>query len=45
MFSRNVVFDEAYMLRKSEDEVSTANQKGKQVVEMEFDDQSLPIDK
>jgi hypothetical protein len=33
LFSRNVVFDEAYMLRKSEDEVSAANQKGKQVVE------------
>jgi hypothetical protein len=29
IFSRNVVFDEAYMLRKGEDEASIDNQKGK----------------
>jgi hypothetical protein len=39
------VFDEAYMLGKGEDGASTDNQKGKQVVEVEFDDQSLHMDK
>jgi hypothetical protein len=38
-------FDEAYMLGKCEDEASIDNQKGKQVVEVEFDDQSSPMDK
>jgi hypothetical protein len=37
--SRDVVFDEAYMLRKGEDEASTKSQKGKQVVEVELDEQ------
>jgi len=32
--SKDVVFDEAYMLRKGEDEASTDTQKGKQVVEV-----------
>jgi hypothetical protein len=34
-----VVFDEAYMLRKGENEASTESQKGKQVVEVELDEQ------
>jgi hypothetical protein len=42
--SRDVVFDEAYMLRKGEDEASTDSQKGKQVVEVELDDQRSPTD-
>jgi hypothetical protein len=37
--SRDVVFDEAYMLRKGEDEASTESQKGKQVVEVKLDKQ------
>ena len=37
--SRDVVFDEAYMLRKGEDEASTDSRKGKQVVEVELDEQ------
>lgn len=32
------------MLRKSDDEASTNNEKGKQIVEVEFDHQSSPID-
>lgn len=33
-----MVFDKAYMLRKCDDESSTDSQKGKQVMEVEFDD-------
>jgi hypothetical protein len=40
-----VLFDDAYMVWKGEDEASNDNQKGKQVVEVEFDDQSSPMDK
>jgi hypothetical protein len=32
------------MLRKCEDKASTNNQKGKQVVEVKFNDQSSPMD-
>jgi hypothetical protein len=32
--SGNVVFDEAYMLRKGENEASTDSRKGKQVLEV-----------
>jgi hypothetical protein len=35
--SRDVVFDEAYMLRKGENEASIDSQKGKQVVKVELD--------
>ena len=37
--SKGVVFDEAYMLRKGENEASTDSKKGKQVVEVELDEQ------
>jgi hypothetical protein len=37
--SRDVVFDEAYMLRMGEGEASIESQKGKQVVEVELDKQ------
>ena len=37
--SRDVVFDEAYMLRKVENEASTKSLKGKQVVEVELNEQ------
>ncbi len=37
---QDVVFDEAYILRKCKDEASTDIQKGKQVVEIKFDNQS-----
>lgn len=43
--SRDVVFNEAYILRKGEDEASTDTEKGKQVVEVQFDHQSWPMDK
>lgn len=36
--SKDVVFDESYLLRKQENRVSTNNQKEKQVVEVKFDD-------
>jgi hypothetical protein len=36
--SRDVVFEESYMLRKGEVEASTNNQKEKQVIKVEFDD-------
>jgi hypothetical protein len=45
IFSKNVVFDEAYMLRKGEDEASTDNQKGKWVVELELDEHRSLTDK
>jgi hypothetical protein len=34
-----MVFNKAYMLRKGEDEASTDSQKGKQVIEVELDEQ------
>jgi hypothetical protein len=37
--SRDMVFDDAYMLRKGENEALTDSQKGKQVVEVELDKQ------
>ena len=37
--SKDVVFDEAYMLRKGENEASTDSQKGKHAVEVELDEQ------
>jgi hypothetical protein len=37
-----MVFDETYMLRKGEDEASIDSQKGKQIVEVELDDQHSP---
>jgi hypothetical protein len=43
--SRDMVFDEAYMLRKCEDESLNDSQKEKQVVNVKFDDQSSPIDR
>jgi hypothetical protein len=45
IISMCMVFDGAYMLRKCEDEASTDTQKGKQVMEVEFDDYSSPMDK
>jgi hypothetical protein len=44
IISRDVVFDEANMLRKGEDEASTDSQKGKQVVEVELDEQRSLMD-
>jgi ribonuclease HI len=40
-----MVLDEAYMLRKCEDEALTDSQEEKQVVNVKFDDQSSPMDK
>jgi hypothetical protein len=40
-----VVFDETYMLIKSEDKASIDSQKEKHVLEVEFDDQSSLLDK
>ena len=37
--SKDLVFDETYMLRKGENEASIESQKGKQVVEVELDEQ------
>jgi hypothetical protein len=45
IFSRDMVFDQAYMLGKCEDEASTDSNKGKKVLEVEFDDQNSPINK
>jgi hypothetical protein len=42
--SRDVVIDEAYMLRKGKDEASIDSQKGKQVVEVELDEQRSLMD-
>jgi hypothetical protein len=44
IISRDVVFDEANMLREGEDEASTDSQKGKQVVEVELDEQRSLMD-
>jgi hypothetical protein len=41
----NVVFYETNMLRKCEDKASTDSQKGKRVVDVEFDNQSSFMDK
>jgi len=40
-----MVFDEAYMLRKCEDEALTDSKEEKQVVNVKFDDQSSPMNK
>jgi hypothetical protein len=42
--SRDVMFDEAYILRMGEGEASIKSQKGKQVVEVELDEQSSLTD-
>jgi hypothetical protein len=39
------LFNETYMQRKGESEASTNSEKGKQVVDVVFDDQSSPMDK
>lgn len=39
-----MIFDEAYMLRNDEDEALTGSQKGKQIKEVELDDQCSPTD-
>lgn len=39
--SRDVVFYETYILRKGEDKASTDSQKGKRVVEVEFDNKKF----
>jgi hypothetical protein len=44
IISRDVVFDEANMLRKGEDEASTDSQQGKQVVKVELDEQRSLMD-
>ena len=38
ILSKDMIFDEAYMLRNSEDKVSTVSLKGKQAMKVERDD-------
>jgi hypothetical protein len=45
IISRDVLFDKAYMLGKYKDEISIDNQKRKQFVEVELQDQSSPMNK
>ena len=43
--SRDVIFDEAFMLKQNEDEMCDYNSREKLTVEVEFDENSSPNNK